>query len=70
MRLIPKNSEYAWALYSVLYFGFFFIDPIESHASARVWFFTLLATAAFLGTAAFFAGAFFVAITLISYVDD
>jgi len=48
MRLIPKNSEYAWALYSVLYFGFFFIDPIESHASARVWFFTLLATAAFL----------------------
>ncbi len=48
MRLIPKNSEYTWALYSVLYFGFFFIDPIESHASARVWFFTLLGTAAFL----------------------
>lgn len=48
MRLIPKSSEYTWALYSVLYFGFFFIDPIESHASARVWFFTLLGTAAFL----------------------
>ena len=48
MRLIPKGSEYTWALYSVLYFGFFFIDPIESHASARVWFITLLATAVFL----------------------
>jgi len=48
MRLIPKNSEYTWALYSVLYFGFFFIDPIESHASALVWSVTLLATAVFL----------------------
>jgi two-component system, NarL family, sensor histidine kinase DesK len=48
MRLIPKNSEYTWALYSVLYFGFFFIDPIETHASALMWFFTLLATVAFL----------------------
>jgi two-component system sensor histidine kinase DesK len=48
MRLIPKNSEYTWAVYSVLYFGFFFIDPVLSHASARVWFFTLLATAVFL----------------------
>jgi two-component system sensor histidine kinase DesK len=48
VRLLPKNSEYTWALYSVLYFGFFFIDPIESHASARVWLVTLLATAVFL----------------------
>ena len=48
MRLLPKNSEYGWALYSVLYFGFFFIDPIASHAGARVWFFTLLGTVAFL----------------------
>jgi two-component system, NarL family, sensor histidine kinase DesK len=48
MRLLPKNSEYSWAMYSVLYFGFFFIDPIESHAGARVWLFTLLATAIFL----------------------
>jgi two-component system, NarL family, sensor histidine kinase DesK len=48
MRLIPKNSEYSWALYSVLYFGFFFIDPIESHASTLVWCITLLATAVFL----------------------
>ena len=48
MRLLPKNSEYTWALYSVLYFGFFFIDPIESHAGVRVWLFTLLGTAIFL----------------------
>jgi two-component system, NarL family, sensor histidine kinase DesK len=48
MRLLPKNSEYTWALYSVLYFGFFFMDPVLNHASARVWFFTLLATAVFL----------------------
>ncbi len=48
MRLIPKNSEYTWALYSVLYFGFFLIDPIVNHANAGVWFITLLATAVFL----------------------
>ncbi len=48
MRLLPKNSEYTWALYSVLYFGFFFIDPITSHASVLVWTFTLLGTVAFL----------------------
>jgi two-component system, NarL family, sensor histidine kinase DesK len=48
VRLLPKNSEFSWAMYSVLYFGFFFIDPIESHASARVWLITLLATAVFL----------------------
>lgn len=48
MRLIPKNSEFTWALYSVLYFGFFYIDPIESHANALVWSITLLATAVFL----------------------
>ena len=48
MRLIPKDSEYTWALYSVLYFGFFFIDPIESHASPLLWCITLLATAVFL----------------------
>ena len=48
MRLIPKNSEYSWALYSILYFGFFFIDPIESHAGLVTWLFTLLGTAVFL----------------------
>ena len=48
MILLPNNSEFSWALYSVLYFGFFFIDPIESHASAQLWTITLLATAVFL----------------------
>jgi len=48
MRLLPKNSEYGWAMYSVLYFGFFYIDPIVSHASARVWFITVAATVVFL----------------------
>jgi two-component system, NarL family, sensor histidine kinase DesK len=48
MRLLPKNCEYTWAMYSALYFGFFFIDPIESHAGALVWCITLLATAVFL----------------------
>lgn len=48
MRLLPKNSEYTWAMYSVFYFGFFLIDPIVSHASLKVWIFTLLGTIAFL----------------------
>jgi two-component system, NarL family, sensor histidine kinase DesK len=48
MRLLPKDSEYSWAIYSVLYFSFFFIDPIAGHASPQLWFFTLLATAVFL----------------------
>jgi two-component system, NarL family, sensor histidine kinase DesK len=48
MRLLPENSEYTWAIYSVLYLAFFFIDPIESHASPLLWFFTILATAVFL----------------------
>jgi two-component system, NarL family, sensor histidine kinase DesK len=48
MRLLPKNCEYTWVMYSVLYFGFFLIDPIARHAGARVWLFTLLGTAAFL----------------------
>jgi two-component system sensor histidine kinase DesK len=48
VRLLPKNSEFTWALYSVLYFGFFFIDPVMSHASALVWSLDLSATAIFL----------------------
>jgi two-component system sensor histidine kinase DesK len=48
MRLLPKNCEHSWALYSALYFGFFFIDPIESHVSALRWFYTGLGTVAFL----------------------
>ena len=48
MRLLPANSEYTWAMYSVLYFGFFFIDPIMGHAGPRQWFFTILGTLVFL----------------------
>jgi two-component system, NarL family, sensor histidine kinase DesK len=48
MRLVPKDSEYSWAVYSVLYLAFFFIDPIESHASALVWGYTLLGATVFL----------------------
>ncbi len=48
MRLLPKDSEYSWALYSVLYFSFFLIDPVAGHASPLLWFFTLLGTAVFL----------------------
>src|SRR5271156_2855703 len=48
MRLLPKNSEYGWAMYSVLYFGFFYIDPIVNHAGARVWMITVAATIVFL----------------------
>jgi two-component system sensor histidine kinase DesK len=48
MRLLPKNSEYSWAIYSVLYFGFFYVDPIVNHASARVWLITVAATVVFL----------------------
>lgn|SRR5579872_141133 len=48
MRLIPKNSDFTWAVYSVLYFGFFLIDPIANHAGLRIWTFTLLATVVFL----------------------
>src|SRR6201987_2922708 len=48
MRLLPKNCEHSWAAYSAFYFGFFFIDPIESHVSALRWFFIGLGTIAFL----------------------
>ncbi len=50
MRLLPKSvaSEYGWTLYSVLYFGFFFIDPIVGHASAKMWFFDIVGTVVFL----------------------
>src|SRR5579864_7680775 len=47
MRLLPKNSEYSWTMYSVLYFGFFFIDPIVNHVSGRQWLFTGLGTIVF-----------------------
>jgi len=47
MRLVPKK-DYNWALFSVFYFLFFYIDPIVSHFSPLKWFFTILGTIAFL----------------------
>lgn len=48
-RTIFKDKDHGWSpLLWVLYFGFFFIDPIMSHASARIWMLDILATAAFL----------------------
>src|ERR1700722_7641104 len=48
MRLLPKDGDTHWAMYSVLYFVFFLLDPILNHVSARQWVFTGLGTAAFL----------------------
>ena len=48
MRLLPKNTEFNWAIFSAFYFAFFLIDPIENHFSAVKWLFTILGTIAFL----------------------
>lgn len=48
MRLLPKNSEFNWAIFCVFYFGFFLIDPITGHYSPLKWAFTILGTIAFL----------------------
>jgi len=37
-RTILKDKDHGWSpLLWVLYLGFFFIDPVFSHASARIW---------------------------------
>jgi len=48
MKLLPKGSDYHWALFCVFYFGFFLIDPIAGHFSALKWFFTIVGTIVFL----------------------
>jgi two-component system sensor histidine kinase DesK len=48
-RTIFKDKDHGWSpLLWILYLGFFFIDPVLSHASARLWFYDALGTAAFL----------------------
>jgi two-component system sensor histidine kinase DesK len=48
-RLLPKNEEDGWFPYvTLIYFGFFFIDPILSHAGWKKWLATALGTAIFL----------------------
>jgi two-component system, NarL family, sensor histidine kinase DesK len=48
-RSVLRDKDHGWSpLLWVLYLGFFFIDPIMSHASARVWLLDGLGTVAFL----------------------
>ncbi len=48
-RTIFKDKDHGWSpLLWVLYLGFFFIDPILSHASARLWLYDGLGAAVFL----------------------
>jgi two-component system sensor histidine kinase DesK len=49
MKLLPHDRENGWAPYIWLaYFGFFFLDPILSHAGWKMWLATALGTVAFL----------------------
>jgi two-component system, NarL family, sensor histidine kinase DesK len=49
MRLLPKSQMHGWAPYTWLaYFGFFFIDPIVSHAGWKEWIWTAIGTLIFL----------------------
>ncbi len=49
MRFLPKWEEHGWFPYvTLLYFGFFFIDPILNHAGWKKWLATALGTVVFL----------------------
>jgi len=57
LNALLKDKDHGWSpLLWVLYLGFFFIDPILSHATAKVWFLDGLAAAVFL---ALYLGLFF-----------
>ena len=46
---ILKDKDHGWSpLLWMLYLGFFFIDPILSHATARIWLLDLAGAAVFL----------------------
>jgi two-component system, NarL family, sensor histidine kinase DesK len=48
-RTIFRDRDHGWSpLLWVLYLGFFFVDPIVSHASSKIWTLDLLGTAVFL----------------------
>ena len=48
-RAVFKDKDHGWSpLLWVLYLGFFFIDPILSHASAKLWLYDALGAAVFL----------------------
>ncbi len=49
MALLPDNKDHGWAPYIYLaYFGFFFEDPIASHAGWHKWLATAVGTVIFL----------------------
>ena len=46
---IFKDKDHGWSpLFWVLYLGFFFVDPVMSHASVRVWLLDAVGAALFL----------------------
>ncbi|HTW59129.1 MAG TPA: sensor histidine kinase [Terriglobales bacterium] len=48
-RTVLKDKDHGWSpLLWVVYLGFFFVDPILSHATAKLWLLDLLAAAIFL----------------------
>jgi two-component system sensor histidine kinase DesK len=48
-RSFAKDKDHGWSpLLWVVYLGFFFIDPVLSHATARVWLLDILGAAVFL----------------------
>src|SRR3974390_366255 len=48
-RTIFKDKDHGWSpLLWVVYLGFFFLDPIMSHAGLRLWLLDLLGAAVFL----------------------
>ncbi|MBV8051292.1 MAG: sensor histidine kinase [Acidobacteriaceae bacterium] len=48
MRFPAEKSERGWTFYTpMLYFGFFFLQPILDHAGLKEWLLTLLGTAIF-----------------------
>jgi two-component system, NarL family, sensor histidine kinase DesK len=48
-RTILKDKDHGWSpLLWVVYLGFFFVDPVVSHASLKLWFLDALGAAVFL----------------------
>ncbi|MGC1451827.1 MAG: sensor histidine kinase [Candidatus Sulfotelmatobacter sp.] len=48
-RTILKDKDHGWSpLLWVVYLGFFFVDPVMSHASLRIWFLDIAGATVFL----------------------
>jgi two-component system sensor histidine kinase DesK len=48
-NVILKDKDHGWSpLFWVLYLGFFFVDPVLSHAGLRMWLFDVLGAVVFL----------------------